>query len=166
MFHPVVTQIRTLLETEKVPYKFFEHEAVRTSEEAHALRPEYVLSQGAKALIIKCKIPNQDRKFVMCVIPGDARLAGEKVKAIVGAKSITFATKEEADAITNGVEFGGVPPFGNLFGLPVYMDETLGKNEEIIFNCGDRRASIAIAYSDYEKLVQPIRVSIIEQGQA
>lgn len=166
MFHPVVTTIRLLLEKNGVQYKFFEHEAVRTSEEAHALRPEYVLSQGAKALIIKCKIPNQDRKFVMCVIPGDARLSSDKVKAIVSAKSITFATKEEADAITSGVEFGGVPPFGNLFGLSVYMDETLGNNEEIIFNCGDRRASIAIAFNDYEKLVQPVRVSIIEQDQA
>ncbi len=160
MYHPVVTKIRSILEERNITYRFFEHEAVRTSEEAHALRPEYKLAQGAKALIIKCKIPNAERKFIMCVIPGDARLDSEKVKALVSAKSITFATKEEADAITGGVEFGGVPPFGNLFGIPVYMDPKLSENEEIIFNCGDRRASIALAFKDYEKLVQPIRSDI------
>lgn len=159
-FHPVVAQIRNLLEENKIPYKFFEHEAVRTSEEAQALRPEYKLCQGAKAIILRCKISGGERKFIMCILPGDMKLDADKVKLVVGAKGVSFATKEESDKITGGIEFGGVPPFGNLFSLPVYMDPKLAENEEIIFNCGDRRASIAMQFNDWEKLVRPIQIEI------
>lgn len=160
--HPVVQQIKDLLTKNAIAFSYFEHEAVRTSEEAHALRPGYELSQGAKALIIKCKMEGGERKFVQCIIPGDARLDNTSVKNATGAKSISFATKEESDEITSGIEFGGVPPFGNLFGLTVYMDPTLGKHDEILFNCGDRRATIIMKFADYVKLVQPIEASLVQ----
>ncbi len=160
--HPVVQQIKDLLTENAIAFSYFEHEAVRTSEEAHALRPGYELSQGAKALIIKCKMEGGERKFVQCIIPGDARLDNTSMKNATGAKNISFATKEESDEITSGIEFGGVPPFGNLFGLTVYMDPTLGKHDEILFNCGDRRATIIMQFADYVKLVHPIETSLIQ----
>ena len=126
-----------------------------------ALRPEYKLSQGAKAMIIRVKHKDGERSFAMFVFPGDKKIDGKKAKNIFKAKGITFANKEESDKITDGIEFGGVPPFGNLFGLPVYADKTLLDNKEIIFNCGDSRASIAMNAQDYIDLVQPVLESFI-----
>lgn len=57
--------------------------------------------------------------------------------------------------LTDGVEVGGVPPFGNLFGLKVIADRRLFENEKIVFNAGDRRFSIAMRSSDYKRLVDP-----------
>ena len=54
-YHPTVRKIRNLLDEVGIVYKTFEHAPVRTSEEASALRPEYTLHQGAKALIVKAK---------------------------------------------------------------------------------------------------------------
>jgi Ala-tRNA(Pro) deacylase len=60
------------------------------------------------------------------------------------------------------VEPGGVPPFGNLFGLRVITDENIFENEEIIFNAGDRRVSIALKSEDYRRIAEP-EVSVIAE---
>jgi len=160
-YHKIVYEIKELLEKNDIQYKFFEHEPVRTSEEALKQYPQFTLSQGAKAIILRVKQKDGERSFIMAVFPGDKRLSDKKMKKILGAKGITFATKEESDKITEGIEFGGVPPFGNLFGLDVYVDKTLLDNDEIIFNCGDRRASIAMKAQDYINLVQPTLESFV-----
>ncbi len=160
--HPVVGQIKNVLEEKSIEYRFFEHEAVRTSEEAIRERPGYTLNQGAKAIILCAEMPDKERKFFMTVFPAHKRLDNKKTAASIGAKKIRFATAEESSVITRGIEFGGIPPFGTLFGLQVIVDPALFKNEEIIFNCGDRRASIAMRSDDYKKLVEHTMCSITE----
>jgi Ala-tRNA(Pro) deacylase len=158
--HPIVFKIRSLLEENAIPYSYFEHSPVRTSQEAHALRPGYTLSQGAKALIMRIKLRDGSYTFVQCIIPADRKIDGRKVQKLLDGKSITFATEEESSKITDGIEFGGIPPFGNLFKIPVYVDPLLFQNEEILFNCGDRSATIIMKSKDWEKLVQPTREEI------
>ena len=69
----------------------------------------------------------------MIVLPGAARFDSKKARDILNAKDIRFASEEEVENITNGVKSGGVPPFGNLFNIPVYVDQSLLENEKIIF---------------------------------
>ena len=165
-YHPVVQQIKDLLDEHGVAYKTFEHAAVRTSEEAAAIRPEYSLEQGAKALIVRVKrkgVPKEEEKqFVQVVVPGDAKFDVKKLKTLLNAKDIRFATPEEVSDITGGIVPGGVPPFGILFGLTVVVEESLLKHEEIIFNAGDRRYSIALRSEDYMQVVSPLVSTIIE----
>ena len=154
-FHPISSKIETLLVDHNMWHERFEHAPVRTSEEAAALRPDYTLAQGAKALIVRIKIPHEGKKFVMVVVPGDEKFDVGLVKAATGANDLRFATEEEVGEITNGVKPGGVPPFGNLFGLPVYADENIFDYEKIIFNAGDRSVSIGMRSEDYKTLVAP-----------
>ena len=164
-YHPTVALIRDLLDTAGAPYKTFEHEPVRTSAEAAKLRPEYSLRQGAKALVVKTK----SKGFVMLVVPGDRRFNESKVKKALEIKEIRFATETEVGELTllpgseqaGGIQIGGVPPFANLFSLPVYADPQLLANEEIIFNAGDRAFSIAMRSSDWQKVVNPVVVEIV-----
>jgi prolyl-tRNA editing enzyme YbaK/EbsC (Cys-tRNA(Pro) deacylase) len=152
--HPIAQQIVDLLRQHGCWFEQFTHEPVRTSEESAALRDGYTLQQGAKALIVRAKIPNEGKKFVMLVVPGDRKFDSTKVKQVLGAKDIRFATEDEVDQITKGVKPGGVPPFGNLFGLQVISDTALYGNEKIVFNAG-RNASIGVMSADYKRLVQP-----------
>jgi prolyl-tRNA editing enzyme YbaK/EbsC (Cys-tRNA(Pro) deacylase) len=156
-YHPTVAKIREILDAAGIAYKTFEHEPVRTSEEAAKLRPEYVLHQGAKALVVKTK----PKGFVMLVVPGDCRFNESKVKQALGIKEIRFATEAEVGEITGGIQIGGVPPFGNLFNLPVYVDVQVLANEEIIFNAGDRAFSIALKSADWQKVVGSVAVDIV-----
>ena len=160
MEHPIHQQIVDLLQQHGCWFEEFVHEQVRTSEEAAKLRPGYTMQQGAKALIIRAKIPNIGKKFVMLVMPGDQKFDGAKVKALLHSKDIRFVTEQEVEEITGGVKPGGVPPFGNLFGLEVISDPSIYKNEKIIFNAG-RTTSIAMKSTDYKRLVNPKIENII-----
>lgn len=154
--HPVTDKITTLLRERGFWHETFKHEAVRTSEEAAAMRPEYTIDQGAKALIVRVKNAALGKHFVMLVLPGGARFDSSVVKSVFGFSDIRFATEVEVAELTEGVLPGGVPPFGNLFGLPVYADNTLLRHERIIFNAGDRRFSVGMMAADYVSLVGPV----------
>jgi prolyl-tRNA editing enzyme YbaK/EbsC (Cys-tRNA(Pro) deacylase) len=153
-YHPVVAKIEAFLTENGVSYEKFEHEPVKTSEEAAAVRPDFTIQQGTKALIIRIK-KNGVKSFAMVALPGDKKFDSAKVREVLGASDIRFATPEEVAEITGGVIPGGVPPLGNLFGLPVVADEGVFQNERIIFNAGDRRVSITIRSSDYQISVNP-----------
>ncbi len=160
MEHPIHRQITDLLQQHDCWFEEFEHAPVRTSEEAANIRDGYTLQQGAKALIVRVKIPNQGKKFVMLVMPADQKFSSAKAQHALGAKDLRFATENEVEEITKGVKPGGVPPFGNLFDLEVISDSTLYNNEKIVFNAG-RTSSIGMLSADYKKLVQPIVADIV-----
>src|SRR3990167_8282658 len=111
-YHTLVQKIKNLLEENKVWFETFEHEPVKTSEEASKIRPGYSLKQGAKAMIIRAKNNETDKKFVMLVLPGDLRFDNDKVKKVLQKKDVRFATPDEIGEVTGGVQIGGVPPFG------------------------------------------------------
>jgi Ala-tRNA(Pro) deacylase len=48
-----------------------------------------------------------------------------------------------------------MPPFGNLYGMEVFVDEILSQDEEIAFNAGSHTELIKLAYRDFERLVNP-----------
>ncbi|PJA47104.1 hypothetical protein CO172_03065 [Candidatus Uhrbacteria bacterium CG_4_9_14_3_um_filter_36_7] len=160
-YHQVATKIINLLKKHNVWFETFEHEPTRTSEESAKIRNGYTLHEGAKALIVRIKISNTNKKFIMLVVPGDLRFETIKVKLLFNAKDVRFATEEEVSELTDGVKPGGVPPFGNLFGLEVLVDSLLLQNERIIFNAGDRRFSVGMKSSDYQKIVNPRIESIV-----
>lgn len=155
MYHATVQKILALLNTNGVWYETFEHAPVRTSTDAAKIRHGYTLHQGAKSLIVRVKIPHVGKKFVMLVIPGDTKFDSGKVRFALGASEIRFATEEEVSEVTQGVQVGGVPPFGNIFGLEVFVDPHIVEQEKIIFNAGDRQFSVAMKATDYQKLVKP-----------
>jgi prolyl-tRNA editing enzyme YbaK/EbsC (Cys-tRNA(Pro) deacylase) len=154
-YHPVVEIIKNLLDTHSAEFESFEHDPVRTSEEASQVRTGYTLEQGAKAIIIRGKDADKNQKFVMLVLSGSRRFDSKKVKRLCALSDIRFATEAEVAEVTGGVLPGGVPPFGNIFHLDIYADTALFQNERIIFNAGDRSYSIGMKSSDYLTIVKP-----------
>jgi len=158
MYNQVVKQITDILSERGFWFETFEHEPVRTSEQAAKVRTGYTIEQGAKALIVRIK--NTDLgivryDFAMLVVPGNLRLDNKKVKQVLNVREFTFATEDEVREVTKGVEPGGVPPFGNLFGLEVIADSHIFQNEKIIFNAGDKRFSVGMYSKDYKTAVNP-----------
>lgn len=154
-YHEVVNKILDILKSQNKWFETFEHEAVTTSEDASKVRTGYVLSQGVKALIVKAKVPEQGKRFIMVCVPGDKKFDQKKLRDVFGITDIRFAMENEVSEITGGVERGGVPPFGQLFDLPVYADKSIFENEKIIFNAGDRRFSVGMYSGDYKEIVKP-----------
>ncbi|HBD24787.1 MAG: hypothetical protein A2566_00180 [Candidatus Zambryskibacteria bacterium RIFOXYD1_FULL_40_13] len=160
-YHPLTEKIKAILTEGGFWFETFEHEPVRTSEEASKVRSGYNMDQGAKALITRVKKPGEGKLFVMFVLQGSKKFDTTKIREEFGLSDIRFATEEEVLKITDGVLLGGVPPFGNLFGLPVYADRGLLANEKIIFNAGDKSFSIGMRAEDYIKIVNPVIGNIV-----
>jgi Ala-tRNA(Pro) deacylase len=126
-------------------FRLFEHAPVFTSEEASRVRGTPIES-GAKALVFIA----HDRP-VHVVLPGHRRVDNARLRAILGTRTLRFATAEELFALTGCVP-GAVPPFGNLFGLPVFVDEQLAQREEIAFNAGSNTISIVMPCAEFLRL--------------
>lgn len=153
--HVAVGRIKSLLDAQACWYETFEHEPVRTSEEAAATRPGYALRHGAKAIILRVKRSKRDKFFVMLVFPADRKFDAKAVKSYFAARDIRFASEDEVARLTGGIQPGGVPPFGSLFDLPVFAPPQLFQEERIVFNAGDRRFSLAMRSADFRRLAQP-----------
>jgi prolyl-tRNA editing enzyme YbaK/EbsC (Cys-tRNA(Pro) deacylase) len=161
IYHQLTEIIKRILTNSGYWFETFEHEPVRTSEEASRVRTGYTIDQGAKALITRVKKPGVGKLFVMFVVQGSKKFDTAKIKEQFGLSDIRFATEEEVLKITNGVLLGGVPPFGNLFNLSIYVDRGLLQQEKIIFNAGDKSFSIGMKSTDYADLVNPIIGDIV-----
>ena len=141
-------KIKNLLDKNKVEYKLFEHEPVRTSEEAAKIRSVDIKS-GAKSMIIR-----SDGKFYNFVLSAAKKINWNKVKTILNSKSASFVSPEEVLENVH-CEIGSVPPFGNLYNLKVYCDPSLLENELIDFNAGMHEVSIRMKSKDWIKLANP-----------
>lgn len=149
--NPFLT-IKKKLDDEKIPYSILEHSPVFTSEQAALVRghtKEGGMKRGAKAMIIR-----SEGRFFQFVLPGDRKLDFKKIKTILHSESASLATPEEVEKVI-GCAPGAVPPFGTLFGLPTYVDETLLENQEIDFNAGKHTISVTMKTKDWVKVVEP-----------
>ncbi|CAG9319023.1 unnamed protein product [Blepharisma stoltei] len=127
-----------------------EHEPVRTSEEAAAIRGTS-LESGAKAMLL-CT----SGIMVLAVMSASRKLDWKLMKKIVGVREIRFATEEEVNSRTRCIP-GAVPPFGSLWGIQTYMDNSLQlQGTTINFNAGLRTKSVSMSLEDYLEVERPI----------
>jgi len=142
---PVTDRLERWLREAGVAFEIMEHAPVRTSEEAARVRGT-PLEAGAKALVVRA-----DERFVHCVLPAHLKADNALLRGLVGTRKLRFATPEELQTLT-GCAPGAVPPFGNLFGLPVLVDEALCRNERVAFNAGSNAVSITMRAEDLVRL--------------
>lgn len=137
------------LESLRLAFEPYTHEPVHTSQEAAHVRG-MKLSEGAKAIVLF-----GDGKPCMVTVPGDRKIDFKLFKALYKVKDLRMATPEEVLRITS-VPIGAVPPFGHIFGIPLYGDAAIRANQSVSFNAGLHTKSIRMAEADYEKLAKPV----------
>lgn len=113
--------------------------------------------QVAKVVMVKA-----DDRIVMLVVPSPYRLDFAKVREMLGAQEVTLAREEEFADLFPDCAVGAMPPFGNLYGVPVYVDEALAAQKEMVFRVGTHNEVMKIAYEDFARLAQPQVASFAE----
>ncbi|MFA6518828.1 MAG: aspartate--tRNA ligase [Candidatus Shapirobacteria bacterium] len=141
-------RLLAFLDDKQIVYRHLTHAETRTSEESAQARGTK-LEQGAKALVMFA-----DTKPALVVLSAASKLDNAAFKKQFKVSDLRMATPAEVKAVS-GAEIGAVPPFGNLFNVPVYVDEGLLQNEEIAFNAGLLTASVIIKAKDFVTLVVP-----------
>lgn len=105
--------------------------------------------------VAKVVMATADDRLIMLVLPAPYRVDLVRLKQQLGAGTVRLAHEREFADVFPDCEIGAMPPFGNLYQVPVYVDRALTRNREITFNAGTHRETMTIAYADYERLAQP-----------
>jgi len=117
-------------------------------------------------IVAKVVMVFADGAMAMLVLPASHRTDLTKAAAALDAKDVWLADEHEFAALFPDCELGAMPPFGNLYGVPVYMDQTLSEDETIVFQAGTHTETISMAYADYARLVKPQIVDVVRDARA
>jgi len=141
-------QLIDCLKENKVDYEILHHpEAVTAQRIAQA---EHVKGRRhAKIVMVK-----SGEQHLMTVLPADHQIDLKKLKKAVG-KAVSLDSEREFKPLFPDCAVGAMPPFGNLYGVPTYVDKSLSQEEYIVFEAGTHTDAIKLSYRDYEKIAKP-----------
>jgi len=146
---PILKRLKALLDEAKVPYEVYNHALAYTAQEI-AAKQHFSGNEMAKVVMLEV-----DDNLVMGVVRGNDKINLNEVRDSLGARHVRLATEDEFIARFPECEIGAMPPFGNLFGIKVYVDPALAQDEYIYFNAGNHVQTVHMKYKDFARLVQP-----------
>lgn len=146
----IPSTVKARLDREHIHYDILPHApAFRAQQIARTLHVSE--QQMAKVVILKVK-----KQFVTTVLPARWSVDLHSLREMFGTHHVRLATEQEIRALFPDCEVGAIPPFGTLYGLPVYVDRSLAGDREIFFECGNHSETIRMRYWDFAALVFPI----------
>ena len=144
-------RLETYLRESAVPYQSQHHARAITAQEVAAT--EHVPGK----LFAKTVMVLADKEtMVMLVLPAPYHVNPQKAAAALGARELLFAEEERFADTFPDCELGAMPPFGNLYDVPVYVDKTLAEDETIVFRAGTHTDTMSVSYANFERLVEPM----------
>jgi Ala-tRNA(Pro) deacylase len=144
-----VKKLKEYLQSKKIKYVTISHSAAYTAQEI-AASAHIPGKELAKSVMVKV-----DGKMAMAVLPASHKIDFDLLTKASGGGKIDLAGEAEFKTLFPECEVGAMPPFGNLYGMEVFVAESLAEDDEIAFNAGSHTELIRLAYKDFEKLVRP-----------
>ena len=142
-------RLQEYLDANHMPHEVLSHEEAYTAPEiAHTLHVSGKML--AKVVMVKA-----DERFVMAVLPSNWKIDFDRLKEAVSSSRVRLATEDEFKGLFPDCEIGTMPPFGNLYGIDVYVDQSLTEDETIVFQAGTHFGAIKLRYEDFANLVHP-----------
>lgn len=143
-----VKKLKEFLDSHNVKYVSMSHSPAFTSQEI-AAAAHISGKQLAKTVIVKV-----NGGLAMVVLPANDQINFSKLHDATGA-TVDLASESEFKDKFAGCEVGAMPPFGNLFEMPVFVSNHLSQQDNILFNAGSHSELMQVAYRDFERLVKP-----------
>jgi Ala-tRNA(Pro) deacylase len=148
-----VRTLKAFLDRERIKYVSITHSTAYTAQEV-AASAHVAGKEMAKTVIVEL-----DGQMAMAVLPANRKVVLQDLREVTGSDRVKFATEEAFKSRFPDCETGAMPPFGNLYGMEVYLAEALTRNDQIAFSAGSHTEIIKLAYHDFERLVKPKVVS-------
>lgn len=145
-----VKKLQTFLDEHHVKYVIINHSPAYTARET-AASTVIPRREFAKTVLVKLA----DQRLVMAVVPASRHVDLNALADAAGAEAACLADEEEFETLFPGCEPGAVPPFGNLYDIPVYADRELMEEDDLAFNAGTHTQIIRLPANDYLDLVKP-----------
>jgi Ala-tRNA(Pro) deacylase len=151
-----VRKLKEFLDTQQTKYVVISHSPAYTAMEV-AQSAHIPGKDLAKVVMVML-----DGRMCMAVMPAIRKLDLERLRQAAEVSEARLATEDEFRKLFPECETGAMPPFGNLYGMEVYVASQLAEDEEIAFNAGSHTEVIKLRYADYAKLVGPKVVPITD----
>jgi Ala-tRNA(Pro) deacylase len=142
-------RLENYLREKGVPFETQHHARAVTAQEVAAT--EHVPGR----MFAKTVLGLAGEKLVMLVLPAPYHVNPEKAGETLGVGDFRLADEEQFQDAFPDCEVGAMPPFGNLYGVPVYADGSLAEDETIFFRAGTHTDTMSIRCADFERLVNP-----------
>lgn len=156
----IPAQLKSYLEQNGVRYSHDVHGTAYTAQELAAA--EHVPGN----IVAKTLVVHTGDGFVLAVLQAPQRLDLDALRNALGKPQARLATEAEFARLFPDSQTGAMPPFGNLYGLPVYVDENLARDEEILFNAGTHEDTIRMRYADFARLAAPRVLPLAKERSA
>ncbi|MBD3315557.1 MAG: deacylase [Chitinivibrionales bacterium] len=145
----MVRRLKEYFDGNDVKYTTFPHHEAFTAQEiaAAADMPGGML---AKTVMVKL-----DGKPAMAVLPASHVIDFDRLREVADVNEAELAPEEEYTDVFPDCERGAMPPFGNLYGLDVYLARSLTEGPEMAFNAGSLKELVKISTANYLRLVEP-----------
>ena len=141
-------RLKSILDQEHVGYLAFSH--VPTYSAQYAASVMHVPGKEvAKTVVLRT-----GKDVLLAVLPASYQVNLEKLSAAVGAR-VRLVEENECNRLFPDCEPGVFPPFGELYGLPVYLDSALAEDPEIILSAGTRSDAVRMSNADFVRMVKP-----------
>lgn len=145
----ILTKLKEFLDGNNVKYVTLTHAPAYTAQEIAAAQ-HVPGREFAKVVIAKA-----GKRYVMAVLEAPQRVDLNKLAKLSGEGSVALATEAEFKGLFPACEPGSMPPFGNLFGLEVFVHRDLERHKDIVFQAGTHRDTVRMQYADFTRLVRP-----------
>lgn len=142
-------KLENYLFNHRVPFQVEHHYRAITAQQVAA--SEHI----AGSMMAKVVMAVADGRLVMLVVPASSRVDLDRVALRLRARHVRLAEEREFAPVFLDCEVGAMPPFGHLYGVPVYVDIALVTDEVIVFQAGTHTETIRITYEDFARLVHP-----------
>jgi len=144
-----VNKLREFLDSQRVKYVTISHSAAYTAQEVAA--SAHVRGKD----LAKTVMVTLDGRMAMAVLPASRKVGFDLLREASGARDVQLAGERAFSDMFPGCEVGAMPPFGNLYGMDVYVSKLLADDAEIVFNAGSHTELIRMSYEDFVRLVNP-----------
>lgn len=134
-------------------YRVIDHEPEGRTEIVSGYRGNAVAS-AAKCIVVMVKIGKKTSRYYLAVVPGDARVNLDALKALAGGTYVSFASTDRAEALAGSIS-GTILPFSFHPDLELVADPALLTHPEIYFNAARLDRSLALNTEDYVRLADP-----------
>jgi Ala-tRNA(Pro) deacylase len=146
----ILANLQRLLDGQCVPYEVHTHRTAMTAAEL-AVADHVPPSEVAKTVVLR----SGDR-FLIAVLPATRQLDLERLRALADDPELGLAKEAELGDLFPTCELGAIPPIGDLWGLPVWVDDSLGREAETVFSGGTHHDAVHIAYRDFVRIAKPV----------
>ena len=142
----IAAKLKEFLDKNRVSYQILTHRTAFTAQETAATL-HVPGKEVAKTVVVRL-----DDKPALAVLPASLRINFRELEQAAGAKRSQLLSEADFQQLFPDCELGAMPPLGNLYGLAVFADDSLAKDEEIVFNAGTHAEAIRMRYADFAKL--------------